>query len=673
MASFDDNKSNKNRDDLFLGPALKILVHSKDSLQIYTGPPTGAIVNPNPNEAPISLSVPEGGGVERLSSSNVVPERLLTSLPTPRILFSKDGTKLCLLPDGPAPKGQEASESYITLVHVIDKYTLSLSLSEVDCAEFSPLCNYLITKGRQRNGDDKAKFNLQIWDLSTKVDTKGNKYIPAECIAVFPLPSRALASSVALSSIQFTSDENFLFRLLKDSIIITPIASISSNGPPIARIDHKELTQFQVSQSINPHYIAVFTPENSGMPSKINLYKHEASTTSEISCRTSFSASSATFYWNLKGDKLLVHTHSDIDRAGTSYYGSTGLFILSTDGTISEKVPQTKEGPIYDVQWSPIGDSFIVCAGSMPAQITLYNENGQATYEFGAAHRNTISWSPHGRFLMIGGFGNLQGEMDFYDMRRVKKIGTKTAHCTVGLDWSPCSRYLLTSTTAPRMNVDNGFKIFKYNGDGPICHKQLNVAYNVKWLPAPVSSYPNRGPSPKRKTEDNITAGAGATKPAVGFYRPPGASSAFAERIAKEHGKKGVVGKIKQPTPVTAKSNEKEPAKKIIPVQSEQDKKKKGKNEKEEATNEAKEIKSNNSNKDKKVENLPQEKKHVQLSDLSAEDIAKRVKALQKKLKQIDEIKDKSKTSGSALNADQKSKIDSESTLIAELNELLNL
>jgi translation initiation factor 2A len=74
---------------------------------------------------------------------------------------------------------------------------------------------------------------------------------------------------------------------------------------------------------------------------------------------------------------------------------------------------------------------------------------------------------------MIGGFGNLQGEMDFYDMRRVKKIATKTAHCTVSLDWSPCSRYLLTATTAPRMNVDNGFKVFKYNGEGPICHKQL--------------------------------------------------------------------------------------------------------------------------------------------------------------------------------------------------------
>jgi translation initiation factor 2A len=417
---------------------------------------------------------------------------------------------------------------------------------------------------------------------------------------------------------------------------------------------------------LTPLFIAVFTPETSGMPSKINLYKHEGSSTSEVSCRTSFSASSATFYWNLRGNKLLVHTHSDIDRAGTSYYGSTGLFLISTDGTISEKVPQTKEGPIHDVQWSPLGDTFIVCAGSMPAQITLYNENGQATYEFGAAHRNTISWSPHGRFLMIGGFGNLQGEMDFYDMRRVKKIASKTAHCTVGLDWSPCSRYLLTSTTAPRMNVDNGFKIFKYNGEGPICHKQLNVAYNVKWLPTPVSSYPNRGPSPKRKADGNSTSVVAETKPAVGFYRPPGASSAFAERIAKEHGKSGVVGKIKQPTPAASKPKEPAVKERVIPGLVEQDKKKKV-----EPTKETK-----NPVKDQKVEKAPQvneKEKTLTPSEMNDEEKGKRVKAIQKKLKQIDEIKDKVKSSGVALNADQKLKMDSEASLIAELNELLKL
>lgn len=48
---------------------------------------------------------------------------------------------------------------------------------------------------------------------------------------------------------------------------------------------------------------------------------------------------------------------------------------------------------------------------------------GVPVYQYGAAHRNTISWSPHGRFLCVAGFGNLAGEMDFYDTLRSKKIG----------------------------------------------------------------------------------------------------------------------------------------------------------------------------------------------------------------------------------------------------------
>ena len=116
----------------------------------------------------------------------------------------------------------------------------------------------------------------------------------------------------------------------------------------------------------------------------------------------------------------------------------------------------------YDVQWSPVDDIFAVAAGTMPAHCTLYNARADREFEFGAAHRNTISWSPHGRFLCLAGFGNLAGDMDFYDMNRRKVFGSANAHCAVQCSWSPDSRYFMTATLAPRMNVDNGFKVFKY-------------------------------------------------------------------------------------------------------------------------------------------------------------------------------------------------------------------
>lgn len=59
------------------------------------------------------------------------------------------------------------------------------------------------------------------------------------------------------------------------------------------------------------------------------------------------------------------------------------------------------------------------------------------------------------------GLGNLAGEMDFWDVNRKKIIGSTSSHCAVAYGWSPDSRWFLTATCAPRMNVDNDVKVCK--------------------------------------------------------------------------------------------------------------------------------------------------------------------------------------------------------------------
>ena len=61
---------------------------------------------------------------------------------------------------------------------------------------------------------------------------------------------------------------------------------------------------------------------------------------------------------------------------------------------------------------------------------TLFNLKAEPVMSFGSAHRNTISWSPHGRFVVLAGFGNLSGGMDFWDRNKKKKLGsTNTTRC----------------------------------------------------------------------------------------------------------------------------------------------------------------------------------------------------------------------------------------------------
>jgi translation initiation factor 2A len=75
--------------------------------------------------------------------------------------------------------------------------------------------------------------------------------------------------------------------------------------------------------------------------------------------------------WSPKGNAIVVQTHTSVDKSGESYYGESGLYMLSSDGQFDCVVPTGKEGPVFDVQWSPSGKVFVVVAGKIPAKATV--------------------------------------------------------------------------------------------------------------------------------------------------------------------------------------------------------------------------------------------------------------------------------------------------------------
>lgn len=78
---------------------------------------------------------------------------------------------------------------------------------------------------------------------------------------------------------------------------------------------------------------------------------------------------------------------------------------------------------VQDIKWVPKSQNFIVVSGLQPATATLYDKNCQALSEFGKRFRNTIRVCPFSQIAMIGGFGNLAGEIDFWDVRSMKQLG----------------------------------------------------------------------------------------------------------------------------------------------------------------------------------------------------------------------------------------------------------
>jgi translation initiation factor 2A len=129
-----------------------------------------------------------------------------------------------------------------------------------------------------------------------------------------------------------------------------------------------------------------------------------------------------------------------------------------------------------------------------------------------------VRWSPHARFLIIAGFGNLSGELSFWDRKTCKCLGTVDAHMSVAYEWSPDSKYFLTAILFPRLRVDNGYRIWSCNGN--LLHEEkIEELSLAQWRPQPA----DRFPAPTDADIPKKVAAAGAAKPTStgSKYVPP--------------------------------------------------------------------------------------------------------------------------------------------------------
>jgi translation initiation factor 2A len=247
-----------------------------------------------------------------------------------------------------------------------------------------------------------------------------------------------------------------------------------------------------------------------------------------------------------------------VDTSGQSYYGESVLHLMHADGQYDCIVLPTKQGMVQDFRWNPTGNNFVIIGGKMPANATLFNFQGEPVFEFGQKHRNHIRWSPSGRFLVLGGFGNLAGDVDFWDVNKRALIGQVNAHGAVTFEWSPDGRVFMVASLAPRMKVDNGYTLYNYRGE--VLHKQAweSDLYDCAWRPAPQSVYPDRPQTPVKGRPVDAAGGAGASAvakaapapPVRKAYRAPGSSGALAAMMRGEREQSAVgAGKVKYVAP----------------------------------------------------------------------------------------------------------------------------
>ncbi|KAI1264469.1 translation initiation factor eIF-2A [Xylariaceae sp. FL1019] len=378
---------------------------------------------------------------------------------------------------------------------------------------FSPRGTYLSTwerPAKDENGD--ATKNLKIWRVLEDV----SEDVERQPIGQF------VQKAQSGWNLQYTSDEKFCAR-----IVTNEVQFYNSNDLRTVwnKLRVEGLTDFAVAPG-QSHNVAVFVPERKGQPAAVKVFNVPQFNT-PISQKTFFKGDKVQLKWNSLGTSLIVLAQTEVDKSNKSYYGETTLYLLSANGSLDARITLDKEGPIHDVSWSPNGKEFGVIYGYMPAKTTIFNHRAVASHSFALGPRNTILFSPTGRFALVAGFGNLAGQIDVYDLEKdYKKICTIESGNPSVCQWSPDSRYILTATTSPRLRVDNGVKLWHVGGT-IMYHEDMDELYNVSWrpcLPENISKEDPLNPIPTPHASAITYLGTVKTpsKP-VGAYRPPGA------------------------------------------------------------------------------------------------------------------------------------------------------
>jgi len=483
-------------------------------------------------------------------TSNQVTHEPVASLPTAGsaagYAWSNDGSKLATVDQGKA-----------IIWDPENKYKKVLEIDPVGesggarAGFFSPRGSFLITF--EKFEKDKCPENMIVWDLRASP-----KVSRARSLQIRSYQS----GKITEDPIHWTPDEALCLELIAGEGLVLLDVDLKAGETHIT-VPEPNATQFSIApKSQNDgYYVALYIPEAAnawgawdltGRPGEVAIY-HIHSTTNEIK-KVTFQnlprkLNSVTMLWNAEGTALLAQADSDVDETGESYFGTSSLFWVRADGKMQCRIAGPEDGLVQDVAWSPVHNEFLVIVGMMPATTKLYDgKQGKLVKDgtLGTSRRNTIRWCPFGRFLVVGGFGALPGDLDFYDRPSGETLCSFRANLTVNCCWGPSGRHFLTCTTAPRMNEDNQISVWGYNDGAKILKVDFKpvddptrgaggggmkaadagaMLWAASWRPDGKGTYKDRAASPPPKgvkrvkalPEDNKKAASGA-----GAYRPAG-------------------------------------------------------------------------------------------------------------------------------------------------------
>ncbi|XP_039156996.1 eukaryotic translation initiation factor 2A isoform X2 [Eucalyptus grandis] len=383
-------------------PSLHILVRKPEGFSLWNGPPF----------------------------ANGQPSVKLERTPCTSTVFSTDGSRLMVI----------RSDSMVGVYDFTNfKEIRNFEIPNLATAALSPCGTYLQTFQKSSTPQEK---NVILWKVESGE-------------SVYQLLQKNITKTTC-PSIRFSSDEAVVCRLATNEIQFFDGCDFSKGFKYRLRVPGVAAVELSKTPG---YHIAAFVPESKGVPAsvqilcvgrirRVNLLRGEVSSAARPCSCTGIMGLLDFWLWC---SLILIKP--------TRVTMGIEVKLLTTDGTHEGLVPLRKEDLFMMFNGHTLVQSLLLFMAA-----TIFDKKCNPLLELGTGPYNTIRWNPKGKFICLAGFGNLPGDMAFWDYREKKRLGTTKAECSVTSEWSPNGCYFMNATIAPRLQIDNCIKIFHHNG-----------------------------------------------------------------------------------------------------------------------------------------------------------------------------------------------------------------
>ncbi|XP_044947814.1 eukaryotic translation initiation factor 3 subunit B-like isoform X2 [Hordeum vulgare subsp. vulgare] len=393
-----------------------------------------------------------------------------------------------------------------------------------DLIQWSPLGTHLVTVDRQGalmwGGDDKFACLMSFGDQQVKlVDfSPGERYLvtyssyePSPMyhtnmvvLHIFDVRSGKMmldfkgtadeftrSSSVGVYGISWPifrwgggRDDKYFAKLGKNVISVYETETFSLLDKEPLKIDNVADFSWSPTEPI----LSCFVPELGGgkQPARVSLVRIPGKLVMRQKILSN--ASNCKMHWQHNGEYLAVQ----VERyAITKDQTSTGfeLFRIRERGIPIEFFElDNKNDKIIAFAWEPKGHRFAVIHGD--GDISFYTVRTTNNLScvcklttLNGRQANALFWSPAGRFIVLAGLKDRNGQMEFYNLDDLETMAV-AEHKATDVMWDPTGRFLATVVTSVHemgngnsaSEMGTGFQVWSFDGK-QICKVSKDQLY----------------------------------------------------------------------------------------------------------------------------------------------------------------------------------------------------